>query len=224
MKERMTMTARNRFHLIMICFTVLIAGTLLIKQTASSEQRKIETIGIDYAQMNQSVEKVLKDMPEMVEELTSIQSGIRSNKLESSFSTNKTEFRLRVNNNLTGEEHSSPFLKGIAEKQTDHYQDALEIAEEAYGITVTEDEIDAYIKENVSTVWDAEKRKYAKSLQLTLNELDYYFDRDVYVMNVLWERVLPLVMQEFPRERGESGQAYGKRIKEEFFTSMEDEA
>ncbi|ARK21853.1 hypothetical protein CSV69_16185 [Sporosarcina sp. P26b] len=218
------MTARNRFHLIMICFTVLIAGTLLIKQTASSEQRKIETIGIDYAQMNQSVEKVLKDMPEMVEELTSIQSGIRSNKLESSFSTNKTEFRLRVNNNLTGEEHSSPFLKGIAEKQTDHYQDALEIAEEAYGITVTEDEIDAYIKENVSTVWDAEKRKYAKSLQLTLNELDYYFDRDVYVMNVLWERVLPLVMQEFPRERGESGQAYGKRIKEEFFTSMEDEA
>lgn len=218
------MTARNRFHLIMICFTVLIAGTLLIKQTASSEQRKIETIGIDYAQMNQSVEKVLKDMPEMVEELTSIQSGIRSNKLESSFSTNKTEFRLRVNNNLTGEEHSSPFLKGIAEKQTDHYQDALEIAEEAYDITVTEDEIDAYIKENVSTVWDAEKRKYAKSLQLTLNELDYYFDRDVYVMNVLWERVLPLVMQEFPRERGESGQAYGKRIKEEFFTSMEDEA
>ncbi|PID21320.1 hypothetical protein CSV61_10945 [Sporosarcina sp. P3] len=218
------MTARNRFHLIMICFTVLIAGTLLIKQTASSEQQKIETIGIDYAQMNQSVEKVLKDMPEIKEELKSIQTGIHSNQLDQSFSINKTEFRLRVKNNLTEEEHSSPFLRGIAEKQTDHYQDALDIAEEAYGITVTEDEIDAYIKENVSTIWDAEKRKYAKSLQLTLNELDYQFDRDIYVMNVLWERVLPIVMQEFPRQRGESGQAYGKRLKEEFFNSTEDSA
>lgn len=216
------MTARNRFHLIMICFTVLIAGTLLIKQTASSEQQKIETMGIDYAQMNQSVEKVLKDMPEIAEELRSIQSGIHNNQLGQSFSTNKTEFRLRVKNNLTEQEHSSPFLRGIAEKQTNHYQDALDIAEEAYGITVTEDEIDAYIEENVSTIWDAEKRKYAKSLQLTLNELDYQFDRDVYVMNVLWERVLPIVMQEFPRKRGESGQAYGKRLKEEFFSGQED--
>lgn len=218
------MTARNRFHLIMICFTVLIAGTLLIKQTASSEQQKRETIGIDYMQMNQSVEKVLKDMPEMAGELALIQSGEGTNRSDQSFSANKTEFRIRVKNNLTGEEHSSVFLKGIAEKQTDHYQEALEIAEEAYGISVTEDEIDAYIKENVSTVWDVEKRKYAKSLHLTLDELDYHFDRDIYVMNVLWERVLPLVMQEFPRQRGESGQAYGKRIKEEFFSSMDDEA
>ncbi|ARD48486.1 hypothetical protein [Sporosarcina sp. P33] len=216
------MTIRNRFHLTMICFTVLIAGTLLIKQTASSEQRKIETIGIDYAQMNQSVEKVLKDMPEIKDELASIQEGTYAKQSEQPFSSSKTEFRIRVKNNLTEQEHSSPFLKGIAEKQTDHYQEALEVAEEAYGITITEDEIDNYIKENVSTIWDAEKRKYAKTLQLSLNELDYQFDRDVYVMDVLWQKVLPIVMQEFPRQRGESGLAYGKRLKEEFFSGKQE--
>ncbi|ARK24990.1 hypothetical protein SporoP37_10240 [Sporosarcina sp. P37] len=216
------MTIRNRFHLTMICFTVLIAGTLLIKQTASSEQRKIETIGIDYAQMNQSVEKVLKDMPEIKDELASIQEGTYTKQSEQPFSSSKTEFRIRVKNNLTEQEHSSPFLKGIAEKQTDHYQEALEVAEEAYGITITEDEIDNYIKENVSTIWDAEKRKYAKTLQLSLNELDYQFDRDVYVMDVLWQKVLPIVMQEFPRQRGESGLAYGKRLKEEFFSGKQE--
>lgn len=212
------MNATNRFTLTMICFSVLIAGTLLIKQTVSSEQAKIAFVGMDYANMNLAVELVLEEMPEVVEELKWIRSGIDSPKMDRSFSNKKTEFRMRVKDHLIEQEHSTAFLSGIAEKETERNKAALAIAENEYGIHVTEEEVTAYIKQNVATLWNQEKRKFAKALNLTLNELDYQFDRDVYVMDVLWQKVLPIVMEEYPRQRGEGGQAYRKRIKEEFLS------
>ncbi|PIC62746.1 hypothetical protein CSV79_15475 [Sporosarcina sp. P13] len=212
------MTAYNRFTLTMICFSVLIAGTLLIKQTASSEQAKIEFVGIDYAEMNKAVELVLLDMPEIAEELKEIRSGVHPRTIDRSFSNKKTKFRIRIKNNLTQKEHSSAFLRGIAEKQTSRYKVALEIAESEYGIRVTEEEVDTYIKQNVATVWNMDKRKYAKALDLTLNELDYAFDRDVYAIDALWQKIQPIVMEEIPRQRGEGAEAYRVRIKEEYFS------
>ncbi|AXI00756.1 hypothetical protein DV702_14220 [Sporosarcina sp. PTS2304] len=214
------MTAQNRFTLTMICFSVLIAGTLLIKQTASSEQAKIELVGIDYAEMNKAVELVLEDMPEIETELQWIRSSVKPMTTDHSFSTNKTKFRIRVKNHLIKEEHSSSFLSGIAEKQTNRYKDMLEISKTEYKIRLTEEEVDDYIKQNVTTVWNRDKRKYAKALGLTLDELDYAFDRDVYAMDALWQKLLPIAIEEYPRHRGEEGEAYKVRVKEEFF-SME---
>ncbi|WP_040758729.1 hypothetical protein [Sporosarcina newyorkensis] len=216
------MTGNNRFTLTMICFGFVIAASVLIKQSASSEQNepKPEITVRDYAQMNVAVEDVLKEMPEITEELERIHLGHIEDEMEELLSVTKAEFRIRVENNLTKQEHSAEFMRAMAEKETDRYVDALRIAREEYGIHVAEEEVTEFIKKNVANIRNKEKKNYAEALGLTLYQLDYQFDRDFYVMDVLWERLTPIVMDEYPKQNGESEQSHSQRIKEEFFSRV----
>ncbi|WP_301108611.1 hypothetical protein [Sporosarcina sp.] len=210
------MTGSNRFALIMICFSLVIATSMLIKKPASSEQAEPKLITKDYAQMNAAVEEVLKDMPEIEEELEFIRSGVNADETDTLFTVKKAEFRIRVENNFTRQEHSPEFMRSMAERDNERYWNALHIAEENYGIQVEEEEVTEFIKEHVAAVRNEEKKKYAEVLDLTLEELDYQFDRDFYVMDVLWEKLLPVVAEKYPKKEGESEKAYGERVKEEF--------
>ncbi|MEV9641329.1 hypothetical protein ABZ756_11525 [Mammaliicoccus sciuri] len=214
------MTGNNRFTLTMICFGLVIAASVLIKQSASSEQNepKPELTVQDYAQMNVAVEDVLKEMPEITEELERIHLGHIEDGIEELLSVTKAEFRIRVENNLTKQEHSTEFMRAMAEKETGRYVDALRVAKEEYGIRVAEEEVTEFIKKNVAIVRSKEKKNYAEALGLTLYQLDYQFDRDFYVMDVLWEKLMPIVTKNYPKQDGESEQAYGERAKEEFFS------
>ncbi|MBY0223598.1 MULTISPECIES: hypothetical protein [Sporosarcina] len=217
------MTGNNRFTLTMICFGLVIAASVLIKQSASSEQNepKPELTVHDYAQMNVAVEDVLKEMPEITEELERIHLGHIEDGMEELLSVKKAEFRIRVENNLTKQEHSTEFMRAMAEKETGRYVDALRVAKEEYGIRVAEEEVTEFIKKNVANVRSKEKKNYAEALGLTLYQLDYQFDRDFYVMDVLWEKLTPLVMEKIPKQDGESEKAYGERLKVEFLDQEE---
>lgn len=212
------MTGRNSFALTMICFSLVIATSMLIKKPASSEQSDPELITQDYAQMNAAVGEVLKDMPEIEEELNFIRSGVNANETDTLFTVKKAEFRIRVENNLTGQEHSPEFMRSMAEREMERYWEALRVAKENYGIQVEEEEVTEFIGQHVAAVDSEEKEKYAEALGLTLEELDYQFDRDFYVMDVLWEELTPLVTEKYPRLEGESKQAYHERLKEEIFS------
>ncbi len=74
-----------------------------------------------------------------------------------------------------------------------------------------------YIDQNVAVVQTEEKEKYAKALGLTLQELDYVFDRDFYVMDTLWEKLIPVLMETYPQQDEENQNDYLQRIEKEFY-------
>lgn len=110
-----------------------------------------------------------------------------------------------------------PF-KTAAEKMTNNYINALLLAKEEYGITVAQDEVTKYIDEQIAPVVTEEKTAYAKAPGLTTEELDYAFARDLYGVDVLWEKLIPKQNEKNPKQNGENDEEYMKRIKKEFYS------
>lgn len=108
-----------------------------------------------------------------------------------------------------------PF-KTAAEKMTNNYINALLLAKE-FGINVTQEDVTKYIAEHIAPVVTKEKAAYAKALGLTTEELDYAFDRDFYVIDVVWEKLGPKLDEKYPKQNSETDENYMKRIKKEFY-------
>jgi cell division protein FtsL len=72
-----------------------------------------------------------------------------------------------------------------------------EIAKSEYGITVTEEEIDNYIKEGPDASDLPQHLAYAATLGLSLEELNHGFDRDIYIKNVIWLKLRPELEKKF---------------------------
>ncbi|MGF2615039.1 hypothetical protein FZC84_22445 [Rossellomorea vietnamensis] len=65
------------------------------------------------------------------------------------------------------------------------------IAEEKYGITVTDEDVDQFIKEGPDKSDLPQQQAYAEALGLSLEELNHDFDRDLYEKNVIWLKLKP---------------------------------
>ncbi|OCA88420.1 hypothetical protein A8F94_24485 [Bacillus sp. FJAT-27225] len=65
------------------------------------------------------------------------------------------------------------------------------IAKDEYGITVTVEEVENFIKEGPDTSDLPQHLAYADALGLTLEELNHDFDRDIYEKNVIWLKLKP---------------------------------
>jgi hypothetical protein len=175
---------------------------------------------------NLAVSEVLKSMPEISEELDQIRdvrkdgdNGYISNDLpvKELLDPKKIQFRLEVENKLTNSGNKN--LSTIAQKYTDNYLRAISIAEKVYGVTVSQEEVTKYIDKNVAPFTPKEKEHYAKALGLTTYELDYVFDRDIYVMDTLWSKLIPVLMEKYPQQSDEDDNAYLERIKKEFYSN-----
>ena len=105
----------------------------------------------------------------------------------------------------------------VVPKRQSNLQQALETADSRYGVSVTQDEVTSYIDQHVATFVNEEKTRYAAALGLSLYELDYIFDRDFYVMDVLWEKLMPFLMKQHPQHAGEDSNSYIQRMKDEFY-------
>ncbi|MCA0147182.1 hypothetical protein LCD52_00115 [Rossellomorea vietnamensis] len=79
----------------------------------------------------------------------------------------------------------------LAEKSLEEDKVWKSIAEDKYGITVTEAEVDKYIKDGPDTFDLPQMRAYANVLGLSLEELNHNFDRDIYEKNVIWLKLKP---------------------------------
>lgn len=192
----------------------IVIGKEFFTQTADME--------IDYTNIDTLVDEILKEMPEISSKIDEIRKDTTaenvSYSIKDTLDVQKTKFRFLVENKLFKLSSNDAEITAEAEKFTKNYQDALEIADKNYGISITQEEVTKYIDEKVSVFVNEEKELYAKALGLTLDELDYGFDRDFYVMDTLWEKMIPVLMEKYPRETEEDDNDHFERIKEKFYS------
>lgn len=218
---------KNKKVLITLASLLLLIAIVGIGGGVVLGEKDIDDIN-DYNRedINLAVSEVLKSMPEISEELEQIRES-RKNDVKSYISNDlpvkdlidpkKIQFRLEVENKLTN--NSNENLSTIAQKYEDNYLRAISIAERVYGVTVSQEEVTKYIDKNVAPFALKAKEQYAKSLGLTTYELDYIFDRDIYVMDTLWNKLIPVLMEKYPQQSNEDDNAYLERIKKEFYSN-----
>lgn len=189
-------------------------------------------ITMDYTNIDAVLADILETLPDIQAEITEIRNtfnpenkSFRKNNnpiedvpLENLFSVKKQLFRLEVANRLSDQKSKQP-SKTEAKKMTSHYIDSLLLAK-VFGIHVTQEEVTKYIAEHIAPVVTKEKTAYAKALGLTTEELDYAFDRDLYVIDVVWEKLGSKLDENYPKQNGETDENYMKRIKKEIYSQQ----
>ncbi|MGD6801047.1 hypothetical protein [Rossellomorea aquimaris] len=121
-----------------------------------------------------------------------------ANKLESDEQLNKWIIRTLANEKLLYEtELTDEEVLDLAEREMEEYEVWISIAKEEYGITVTDEEIDEFIKEGPDTSDLPQHQAYADALGLTLEELNHDFDRDLYKKNVIWLKLKPQLEKKY---------------------------
>lgn len=193
----------------------------------SEEQEQIEEwVEVDFTNIDSAVANVLKEMPEIQAELDEIRriddkkalkDSFLEVPIEDLFRVEKRQFRLEVENQLTNQFEED--MKVVAKEMTKNDLKALSIAEEEYHVTVSQAEVNAYIEKHIAPVVVKEKEAYAQALGLTLYELDYAFDRDIYVMDTLWSKLNPVLYERYPQQEGENANDYLDRIKRQFYSN-----
>jgi len=168
-----------------------------------------------------AVAKVLDEMPDV--KLNNAKSlgrsvNLNSESVENTLNNRKAEFRLKVHNEMSHLKHDNAYLEKVAVEETERYLDAIRIAQEIYDVSITQEEVNQYIATNVADYVLPEKERYAKALGISLYELDYSFDRDFYVMDTLWDKLIPVLMKRYPQEDGEDNNLYLDRIKDQFYS------
>jgi len=176
-------------------------------------------VSSDRIELVYAVGKVLDEMPEIAYKLlVTKDNDLNLASVVESLDNKKAEFRLKVHNEMSNLKHDNAYLEKVAIEETERYLDAIRIAEEIYGVSVTQEEVNHYIDTNVADVVLPEKERYAKALGISLYDLDYSFDRDFYVMDTLWDKLMPVLLERYPREDGEDPNIYLDRIKNEFYS------
>jgi len=194
-----------------LLLTIGISSKIVFGKEQNAVSR--ERIEHEYA-----VAKVLDEMPDIAHKLqeTTKESGLAL--VEESLDKRKAEFRLKVHNEMSHLKHNNAYLEKAAVEETERYIDALRIAKAIYGVSISQDEVNQYIATNVADIVLPEKERYAKALGISLYKLDYSFDRDFYVMDTLWDKLMPVLMARYPQEDGEDSNLYLDRIKDEFYS------
>lgn len=221
---------KRRWILISTVFVLIVAVLIILnlnKETVKSDggNHSNEAIELDFSQINTVVREGLIDEPKVEKEINAIKtekSPIQprhSTSVRDLFSIEKTKFRINAENKLMGKQLSEQQLNEYAKKQNDGYLNALYIAEKHYDIKVSEDEVTNYIKKNIIGVKAENSQKYADALGLTTEQVDLEFDRDIYLMDTLWTKLTPVLMERYPQIKGEDQNAYSDRIKKTFYNN-----
>lgn len=71
------------------------------------------------------------------------------------------------------------------------------VAQEAYNIHVTEEEIDRFIQQGPDQSDLANHLAYASALGLSLHQLNHQFDRDLYEKNTIWLHLTPILEKKY---------------------------
>ena len=210
------MLKKNKGLILSVSIVLLLLG--ISSQLVFSKDKKI--VSNNGVSLDDAVTKVLKEMPEIKINKTQTLNDVNLVSVEETLDSKKAEFRLKVQNETTDLNHNNEYLEKSAVADTERYLKAIQIAKEVYGVSITQEEVNNYIDENIASVVTPEKEEYAKALGLTLYELDYIFDRDFYVMDTLWDKLIPVLMEQHPQKDGEDDNQYLERIRKEFHSKL----
>ena len=144
-----------------------------------------------------SVTKVLNEMEDFSIEVNLDGKEVNKIDLTEFFDVEKTKFRMRIENEI-GSSNMYKDVETDAKNYVNNYLNALTKADEKYGVTITQEEVTKFIDENIAPVSLEERKKYAQALGITQYELDHLFDRDIYIMDTLWEKLIPVLMGKYP--------------------------
>lgn len=182
-----------------------------------SHEGEENIVELDYAKLDQAIEQVLEEIPSFsVQE--EIEKGTEES-LSTYFNEDKMEFRLKVESVIGNKEYDKEELKVYSQYYVKENLLAIEMAKKKYNIEVKPSEVASYIEENVKGIVPEEKEQYAKSIGVTLEELDNIFDRDIYIMDVLWSKLTPILMEKYQQGDGESEEEYMERLTNEFYNA-----
>ena len=174
-----------------------------------------DTAALDYTKLDQAIGQVLEETPSFSIQ-HEVDKGV-SGELFNYFNVDKMAFRLKVESLLGNQAYNSKELDEYAQYYVNENLLAIEIAKKKYNVEVTQAEVTNFIEENVKEVVPEEKKLYAQSIGVTLEELDNIFDRDIYIMDVLWSKLTPILMEKYQQGGGESEAEYMERLTNEFF-------
>ncbi|MFJ5789608.1 hypothetical protein ACIP9G_05915 [Lysinibacillus sp. NPDC093197] len=211
------MQKKNRIIIFSVCALFFIVA--FSRQIVFGNEKNVtNNVSVD---LETAVAKVLNEMPDVTKnQAKSLGKSVNLNSqsVENTMDNKKAEFRLKVHNEMSNLKHDNAYLEKVAIEETARYIDAIRIAEEIYGVSITQEEVNLYIATNVADVVLPEKERYAKALGISLYDLDYNFDRDFYVMDTLWDKLMPVLLERYPKEDGEDPNLYLDRIKSEFYS------
>jgi hypothetical protein len=105
-------------------------------------------------------------------------------------------------------------------KETVQFEKAwLEVAKEHYGVSVTDEELDKFISENIDPNTVEIQRKFAEGLGITVKELNHEYDSDLNRKLVMLDKLKPKIAEKHGIE-GEKNthnqiiEAYEKEVRE----------
>ena len=172
-------------------------------------------VELDYKKLDEAIAHVLKEIPSFSIQ-KEVEKGTEGNLLDY-FNEDKMEFRLKVESYIGNQEYNNQEIQAYAQLYLKEDLMAIEIARNKYNIEVSQSEVAQYINDNIQGITPEEKEQYAKSIGVTLEELDNIFDRDRYIMDVLWTKLTPILMEKYPQKEGESEMEYQERLANEFY-------
>lgn len=82
-----------------------------------------------------------------------------------------------------------------AEYNLKYYETFMTVAQNKYDISISEEELDAWIEEGPDQSEFPQQKAYAEALDLTLEELNHEYDRDLYEQSMVMVK-LQLVLHE----------------------------
>lgn len=216
MKKKLAITFIGLFLII----TVILLN--IDSKPAQSKNEEIVLPSIEHYVLNdfeQAVNQAVEKMPYSFHYVLTEPDYSTHSEVRTKIHEEKIAFRNQVENQLFDLNQSTDDIEQKSKERAKTLNSAIDAAEEQYGITVTEDEINTYIEDNIAPVKFEQKDLYANALGITQRELDFVFDRDIYLMDVLWDKLMPALKAENPRQDDESSNEHSQRLKETFYSN-----
>lgn len=73
----------------------------------------------------------------------------------------------------------------------------IKVAEEKYGVKVTQEELDQWIAAGPDQNEIPQQKAFAEALKLSLTELNHEFDRELYKQTLTWEKLIPVLEKKY---------------------------
>lgn len=122
--------------------------------------------------------------------------------------------RLHIYNTIRGENVKDDVILKNAKEALNRRNSWFTYVDKEYKVTVSKSEIDAYIKKVAKN--SKETEQIAVALGMSLEDLNYEYERDQYQQQLMWTKLIPKLQKKYPKKEKESNEDYNERLNLEF--------
>lgn len=122
--------------------------------------------------------------------------------------------RLSIYSQVQGLEAKDNDILSSAKIALERRNAFFKYTEKEYKVTIPKKELDSYIKSQAKNT--EETKATAKGLQMTVEALNYEYERDQYQQQMIWKRIVPALKLKYPKKEGENDTDHINRLDTEF--------